>query len=76
MLAPPPEGFDGEHDNLPLKNLPLDSSAPEQVPLLTQNHTKDVSSIQVHLPVQTAQPRARVVDSRKSKVTKMQLWFF
>ncbi|KAL0680066.1 hypothetical protein Bca4012_008047 [Brassica carinata] len=76
MLAPPPEGFDGEHDNLPLKNLPLDSSAPEQVPLLTQNRTKDVSSIQVHLPVQTAEPRTRVVYSRKSKITQFFVYLY
>ncbi|KAG2314110.1 hypothetical protein Bca52824_017232 [Brassica carinata] len=45
-------------------------------PLLTQNRTKDVSSIQVHLPVQTAEPRTRVVDSRKSKITQFFVYLY
>lgn len=66
MFAPPPEGFDAEEENLPLKNLPVDA-APEQVPLLTQNFPKDISPAQVLLPVQSTEPRGRG-DSRKSKV--------
>lgn len=71
MFAPPPEGFDAEEENLPLKNLPLDA-APEQVPLLTQNNPKDISPAQVRLPLQSTETRGRG-DSRKGKV-KMQLW--
>ncbi|KAJ0229035.1 hypothetical protein HA466_0319880 [Hirschfeldia incana] len=49
MFTPPPEGFDGEEENLPLKNIPLDA-APEQVPLLAHNHPKDIPTPQVPLP--------------------------
>lgn len=71
MFAPPPEGFDAEEENLALKNLPVDTT-PEQVPLLTQNFPKDFSPTQDLLPVQSTEPRGRVV-SRKGKV-EMQLW--
>ncbi|EOA12236.1 hypothetical protein CARUB_v10012723mg [Capsella rubella] len=74
MFAPPPEGFDAEEENLPLKNLPVDA-APEQVPLLTQNFPKDISPAQVRLPVQNTGPRGRT-DSRKSKITQIFVFLY
>ncbi|EOA33008.1 hypothetical protein CARUB_v10016338mg [Capsella rubella] len=74
MFAPPPEGFDAEEENLPLKNLPVDA-APEQVPLLTQNFPKDISPAQVRLPVQSTGPRGRT-DSRKSKITQIFVFLY
>ncbi|CAH8358787.1 unnamed protein product [Eruca vesicaria subsp. sativa] len=60
MFTPPPEGFDGEDENLPLKNVPVDATASEQIPLLSQNHPKDVSLSQAPLAVQYDEPRGRV----------------
>ncbi|KAF3606509.1 hypothetical protein DY000_02048606 [Brassica cretica] len=51
MFTPPPEGFGGEEENLPLKNVQVDAASPEQVPLLTQNHPKDTPPAQARLPV-------------------------
>ena len=51
MFTPPPEGFGGEEENLPLKNVQVDAASPEQVPLLTQNHPKDTLPAQARLPV-------------------------
>ncbi|KAL1213310.1 Protein PIN-LIKES 6 [Cardamine amara subsp. amara] len=67
MFAPPPEGFDGEEEILPLKNLPVDA-APEQVPLLTQNFPKDIS-------IQSTEPRGRG-DSRKGKITQIFVFLY
>ncbi|KFK24696.1 hypothetical protein AALP_AA8G013000 [Arabis alpina] len=64
MFAPPPEGFDAEEEDLPLKNLPEDA-APEQVPLLTQ----------VRLPVQNPEPRGRG-DSRKNKIAQIFVFLY
>ncbi|KAJ0250359.1 hypothetical protein HA466_0137070 [Hirschfeldia incana] len=65
MFTPPPEGFDGEEENLPLKNIPLDA-APEQVPLLAHNHPKDIPTPQAPLP------RERV----DSKVTQFFVYLY
>ncbi|KAF3590132.1 hypothetical protein F2Q69_00029918 [Brassica cretica] len=51
MFTPPPEGFGGEEENLPLKNVQVDAASPEQVPLLTQNHPKDTPPAQARLPI-------------------------
>ncbi|KAL0722811.1 hypothetical protein Bca4012_037410 [Brassica carinata] len=73
MFTPPPEGFDGEEENIPLKNVPLDAAAaPEQVPLLTHNYPKDIPYAQAPLPVQRAEPRGRV----DSKITQIFVYLY
>ncbi|VVB12777.1 unnamed protein product [Arabis nemorensis] len=74
MFAPPPEGFDAEEEDPPLKNLPEDV-APEQVPLLTQNFPKEISPPQVRLPVQNPEPRGRG-DSRKNKIAQIFVFLY
>ena len=68
MFTPPPEGFDGEEENLPLKN----AASPEQVPLLTQNYPKDTPPAQARLPVQSAEPRER----EDSKITHIFVYLY
>lgn len=49
MLAPPPEGFYGESEHIPIKNSPHNppngNSTPEQVPLLSQDPGPAVSNV-------------------------------
>ncbi|KAH0852266.1 hypothetical protein HID58_094108 [Brassica napus] len=68
MFTPPPEGFDGEEENLPLKN----AASPEQVPLLTHNYPKDTPPAQARLPVQSAEPRER----EDSKITHIFVYLY
>lgn len=49
MLAPPPEGnFDIEEEmHLPIKNVPIETCTPDQVPLLASDSENPVTDINV-----------------------------
>ncbi|XP_010543136.1 PREDICTED: protein PIN-LIKES 6 isoform X2 [Tarenaya hassleriana] len=74
MFAPPPEGYDGDEENLTMKNLPK-HAAPEQVPLLIKTPPKDPPPAQDPLPCQGFET-TRIEESKKGKIKEFFIFLY